>query len=364
MEKIQSDESALAGAKGLIKEDPKAPVVAAPAASAAQAPATAPVTAPATSTAAPVNPAIVINTPLGTQTYGGAPIESVKLTSFDDVQKFAKEYAGVELKEVQDFVPLLANLKQSKEQAAKAAELQKQVETFTSTVENLPKEVSLILNAAISGGDYMAVITNLNKKAALAFDKPFESQDQLKLVEYYTGKPLTKESFDALDETTRDFLTTSVKLKYDTDRESVLNFETNTKKATEERQTKFLASVEASINAMLASNPNMDKTAVAEVKKTMLYGLSEELFAKDKTYVPEAAEKIAMLKYGKQTIAAQTQTIGDIVKRITNESVSKATEKILLKSDAPIMTSGAAVGDNNLIAAEVARATNWLPNKR
>jgi len=369
MEKNTSEESMLAGAAGLIKESPTAPAVAAN--PAITAPVVAPVanTAPATQVTqtapAPpvVNAPLIIKTPLGDQIYGGIPTADVKLSNFADVQAFAKDFAGIELKEVQDFVPLLTNFKQSKEQAASAAALQKQVENFTSTIENLPQEVSLILNTAVSGGDHMAVINNMQKKAALAYDKSFESQDLVKLTNHYTDKQFTQETFDTLDPTSKDVLTTSIKARFEADKDAVLNFEKNTKKATEDRQTKYVASVDASISAWTAENPNVDKAAVAEVKKTMLYGLSDELFTKDKNYTPDAAKKIAMMKYGEQIVTAQKQTIGEIVAKMQNAGASKAIENIILKSDKPPLANSTNQ-NNNVIATEVEKATSWLKPKR
>jgi hypothetical protein len=49
---------------------------------------------------------LVIKSPLGDQVFGGVPVSEVKLTSFADVSAFAKDYAGVEIKTVQDFVPV------------------------------------------------------------------------------------------------------------------------------------------------------------------------------------------------------------------------------------------------------------------
>jgi hypothetical protein len=106
----------------------------------------------------------------------------------------------------------------------------------------------------------------------------------------------------------------------------------------------------------------MDKNAVAEVKKVMQYGLSDGLFTKDKNYTPDAAEKIAMMLYGKQTIVAQAETIGDIVKKMTNAGVTQEIEKTLLRSDKPQTQDGAPT--TNVIAQAVAEATSWLPKRK
>jgi len=360
-------ESMLAGAEGLTGEvklgTPKEPVK--PVADGNK-PSTKPVDNVAASVVAPIvnenkpaaNPAVTVKTAFGTQTYGGTPLADINLTSFADVQAFAKDFLGEEIKEVKDFVPLFTKLKQATEAAAQTAELKQLVDGYTATINNLPKDVSLILNAAIQGNDYKPIIQKLQQKTVIEYEKPFESQDTVKMVNYYTGRQYTKETFDALDEVSRDALSDSVKLKYETDRNEILNFEDNTRKATEQSQKKFKDSVESSISAMLSGNPQMGKAEVDRVRQIMLYGIGDRLFTKDKVYVPDAAEKIAMMEFGKEAIVTQARTIGDLVRKITNESESKVTEKLLLKSDKPPIGGGPV--NPNLIASIVQRETEFL----
>jgi hypothetical protein len=323
--------------------------------------------APAAATTTPITPApainpITISTPLGTQVYGGTPVADIPMATFQDVQKFAKDFVGVEIKEVKDFVPLFAQFKSLQEKANQVTELQKVVDNYKSNLESLPAEVVSILDAAISNNDYKAVINNLQKKSALDYTKPFASQDPISLANLYTGKNYTKETFEALDESSRSALSDSVKMKFDADRDNVLNFENNNKIAIQQKQKAFSDSIDTSISAFLSSNPNADKAAVAEIKKAMQFGLSDSLFTKDKTYAPDAAEKIAMMLYGKQTIAAQAETIGDIVKKMTNANTTQETAKILLRSDKPQTQQGAPT--TNVIAQAVKEATSWLPQRK
>jgi hypothetical protein len=370
MEKVSNTETMLAGLDGLVPPDKAAtlrasaasPTTAAPTAPAIAMAAPAATTAPAGTVTAPIINPIVVNTPLGQQTYGGTPMAQVELKTFQDVQKFTKDYLGEELKEVKDFVPFLAKVKTLQEQAGQVAELQKVVDNYKSNLESLPPEVVTILDAAVNNGDYKAVINNFQKKSALDYSKPFSSQDPIALANLYTSKQYTKETFDALDESSRSALSDSVKMKFDADRTEVLNFENNNKIAIQQKQKAFSDSIDTSISKFLSSNPHVDKAAVTEIKKVMQYGLSDSLFTKDKTYAPDAAEKIAMMLYGKQTIAAQAETIGDIVKKMTGAGVTQETERILLRSDKPQTQQGAPA--TNVHAQMVKEATSWLPNRK
>ena len=362
-----SVESMNLGAEGLIKPARKvAPVAApvipkvapvAPVAPVAAAPVTPVAAAPVTSV---VNP-VVVNTPLGQQVYGGVPVANVDLKTFEDVQKFAKEYIGADLKEVKDLAPLFAQYKSLQEQAAQVDGLQKVVDNYKNNIDALPKEVIAILDAAVTNGDYKSVINNLQKKSVLDYSKVFTDHDPVALANLYTGKQYTKETYEALDDFSRSALSDSVKMKFDADRSEVLNFENNNKIAMEQRKKSFSTSIDASIAEMLASNPRMDKNAVEEIKKVMQFGLSDILFNKDQTYAPNSAEKIAMMLYGKQTIDAQSETIGDLVKKAVNVSVTDEIQRTLLRSDKPLTQTGAP--STNVAAQIVAQATNWLPKR-
>lgn len=314
---------------------------------------------PNKTTAQAVGP-VVVDTPLGKQTYGGKPLTEIDLKSFADVQAFAKDFAGIELKDVKDFVPLFGQLKELQDKANKVDQLTKAVENYETTLNNLPEDVSLILTAALQGEDYLPVIQKIQQKVEFDFDKSFESHDSLDLINHYTGKSYTQESLDALTPDVQEALQSVAKVKYEADRKDYQNIRTNLKKSTDEKQGKFRASVESSISQMLTKNPGVGKDVIDRVRQIMTYGLSDVLFTKDKVYLPDAAEKVAYLEFGKQVVEAQARTIGDLVKRMTNEGASKATENLLLRSDKPVTGSGGTAGDKNLVAAAVARETGFL----
>ncbi len=316
-------------------------------------------------TPAATNPlsTVVVKSPLGDQVYGGIPIDQVKLSSFADVAAFAKDTLGVELKDVQDFVSFITNYKAVQEKAASVDKLQKVVDTYKSSLDGLPKDVSLIVSAALQGQDHMPIIQKLTQKIKIDFDKPFESHDSLDLINHYTEKKFTKETFDALEPSLQESFQDIAKLKYKADRDEYMNMQTNIKSAAETRQKSFLASVDSSIAQMVTNNPKMEKVAIERVRQIMTAGLSDSIFNKDRTYLPDAAEKIAYLEFGKSIVAAQAKTIGDFVAKVRAETESRTTETLLMRSDKPIPSGGAANISKNVLQAEVDKATSFLKAK-
>lgn len=329
----------------------------------AAAPAAATPATPATPAASAANPLapIVVKSPLGDVTYGGVPIDQVKLSSFADVAAFAKNTVGIELKDVQDFVKFFTDYKGIQEKATSVDGLQKIVDNYKTSLDNLPKDVFLIVTAALQGQDHMPIIQKLTQKAVVDFEKPFKVHDPLTLINHYAGKSYTKETFDALDPSVQESFEEIAKLKYKADQDEFNNMQASVKSAADTRQKTFLTSVDSSIAKMVTNNPKMDKGSIERIRQIMTGGLSNSLFAQDRiSYLPDAAEKIAYLEFGKAIVAEQAKTIGDIVAKIKGETESDVTGKILLRSDAPIPKGGSGTVDKNVFQAALEQATGFV----
>ena len=306
------------------------------------------------------NAPIVVKSPLGDQVFGVPPATEVKLSSFADIAAYAKDVLGEEIKDIQDFATFFPKIKEMRDVAIKFENTEKELNTYKNAINNLPPDVSLILTAALQGQDHMPIIQKLTQKAVVDFDKPFASHDSLNLINHYTGKGLTKETFDALDPSVQEALKSVAEVKYKADQDEYGSIKSNVKSAAEVRQKTFQASVDSSIAQMMANNPKMDKASIERVRQIMTSGLASSLFTSDKTYLPDAAEKIAYLEFGKQIVAEQAKTIGDIVSQIRSQTESETIENIVMKSDKPIITGGSSNISKNVLDAEVKKATGFL----
>jgi hypothetical protein len=307
----------------------------------------------------PVAP-VVVKSPLGDQVFGVPAATEVKLSSFADIAAYAKDVLGEEIKDIQDFATFFPKIKEMRDAAAKFENTEKELNTYKNAINNLPPDVSLILTAALQGQDHMPIIQKLTQKAVVDFDKPFASHDTLNLINHYTGKGFTKETFDTLDPSVQEALKSVAEVKYKADQDEYGSIKSNVKSAAEVRQKTFQASVDSSIAQMMANNPKMDKASIERVRQIMTSGLASSLFTSDKTYLPDAAEKIAYLEFGKQIVAEQAKTIGDIVSQIRSQTESETIENIVMKSDKPIITGGSGNISKNVLDAEVKKATGFL----
>ena len=303
---------------------------------------------------------VVVKSPLGDQVFGVPAATEVKLSSFADIAAYAKDVLGEEIKDIQDFATFFPKIKEMRDAAAKFENTEKELNTYKNAINNLPPDVSLILTAALQGQDHMPIIQKLTQKAVVDFDKPFASHDTLNLINHYTGKGFTKETFDTLDPSVQEALKSVAEVKYKADQDEYGSIKSNVKSAAEVRQKTFQASVDSSIAQMMANNPKMDKASIERVRQIMTSGLASSLFTSDKTYLPDAAEKIAYLEFGKQIVAEQAKTIGDIVSQIRSQTESETIENIVMKSDKPIITGGSGNISKNVLDAEVKKATGFL----
>lgn len=303
---------------------------------------------------------VVVKSPLGDQIFGVPPATEVKLSSFADIAAYAKDVLGEDIKDVQDFATFFPKIKEIRDAAAKVEQTEKELNSYKNAINNLPPDVSLIMSAALQGQDYMPIIQKLTQKAVVDFDKPFASHDSLNLINHYTGKGFTKETFDALDPSAQEALKSVAEVKYKADQDEYSSIQSNVKSAAETRTKVFQASVDSSIAQMVANNPKMDKASIERIRQIMVSGLGSSLFTSDKTYLPDAAEKIAYLEFGKQIVAEQAKTIGDIVSKIRSQTESETIENIVMRSDKPIPSGGSGNISKNVLDSEVKKATGFL----
>lgn len=310
----------------------------------------------------PVKPlaSVVVKSPLGDQVFGVPSATEVKLSSFADIAAYAKDVLGEDIKNVQDFATFFPKIKEMRDAAAKVEQTEKELNTYKNAINGLPQDVSLIVTAALQGLDYMPIIQKLTQKAVVDFEKPFASHDTLNLINHYTGKGYTKETFDVLDPSIQEALESVAKVKYKADQDEYSSIQSNVKSAADVRQKTFRASVDSSIAQMMANNPKMDKANIEHVRQIMMSGLGDSLFTSDKTYRSDAAEKIAYLEFGKQIVAEQAKTIGDIVSQIRSQTESETIENIVMKSDKPIISGGSGNISKNVLDTEVKKATGFL----
>ena len=112
---------------------------------------------------------------------------NVELSSFADVQKFAEDN-GISIKDVNDLTQVIKRAKTSDEVDQKLQSLQSINDRYETVIKGLPMEVALIFDAAISNGDWQGVISKIAKSKQFDYSKPFESFNDLDMVNRYNDE--------------------------------------------------------------------------------------------------------------------------------------------------------------------------------
>lgn len=311
--------------------------------------------------AAPVAEPVVVETAFGTKVFGGGdPAQGAQtLNSFEDVQNFAKAFS-IDINEVNDFQTLLKEHDALKRQVVESGQYKVQLDTYERTLKGLPTEVATILEAATTGQDYTKVIQSISQRGVFNFEKNFDGYNERELINHYAEERHTKEELDDMDEGQYKALRSMAKTRYETDQLTYTNTVLEQQRNTALAQKQFDVSVETSLAQLKANNPDMDVAKIQRIRSVMTAELHSTLFNQDNTYKADAAEKIAMQEYGKDTILAHEHTIGDLVTKYTAVGASQATERILQTSDSRLMPGAPEAPSQNVITEVAKKETSFL----
>jgi len=315
---------------------------------------------PVTPPAAPkvVEP-IVVETPLGKKVFGEPSPQDIKIEKLEDIQKIAETY-GLNLENPEKIVDFLKEYKDVKEKIVDLQNKASQLDNYNRIIDALPADVKAVLNAALIGQDYKTVVRKIVESERMDYSKPFEQHNVREIVNMFSPRKYTKAEYDELDESVRQSLEEAAKIRYETERQNYLNQIQAINQESIRRQQAFEQSVEQSLAYLKANNPGIGEAQLRRVREIMTQDLHASLFNPDQTYRIDAAEKIAMLEFGKETIQKQEQTIGDLVKKYVSQGMAKATEEILLQADKRLQSSGGDLSNEDLMKQIVERETSFL----
>lgn len=104
----------------------------------------------------------------------------------------------------------------------------------------------------------------------------------------------------------------------------------------------------------------MSDANLSRVRDVLTAELQRTLFNPDNTYREDAAEKVAMMLYGKEVILAAEHTIADLVNKYRSAGASAATEQILLSSDKPVVKGSGTSQGQEWLKNEVEKTTGFM----
>lgn len=257
---------------------------------------------------------------------------SIEFKDIDEALGFLSKETGIEVKSTNDISKVTEQYKVLKDENSNLLTTAAKADRYEKFLSELPDDLHSILSAYDIGEDYRKVMQSLTS-SSFDFSKDFTDHSEFSILSmYFPEKFSSKEDYLEKRESEPDFIKVWADLakeKYNIDR---VNFEKNRNAAIDrvkgvrkQSDTAIKSSIDSSMNYLMQQAPSLDDKQKKEVSELLEGGPSVLLgLFYDNNGLPrkEAAELITLLKYGKDTIAAQQ-------KYIENRATSKANEDIL-----------------------------------
>ena len=207
--------------------------------------------------------------------------------------------------------------------AQKKAEVEKEKEGYDKLFELMPEDIYAAIEAWGKGENYQDGF----KKSSIDFSKSFEKHDTLEILNHYFLDKYTKDDIEDKDNEIVKKAIELSKEKYLFDKNKIANgraeIERRASLALDSKKTSAISSVQKLMSAF----PGLDKKQVDEIRQVLSGDAIDNLFLSNGVFKSDAAEKLAMIMYGKTEIE-------QLRKRVETLETEKE-ELISRKSDRP-----------------------------
>lgn len=275
--------------------------------------------------------------------------EPVVLKEFSDIEKYVKSTYGVD--DVNKFLTEVGP--KWREQAQKAAEIEKKHNEVLNTLDKLDEDVIELMKANLEGKDWRQQITNAPK---INFNKKVSDYSKEELINHYFPGKFSKEDFSDSDEENK-----SLDIAYEAAQKSFNNDKTlfEGKRAAlieneNKRMAMFEKSITGSVEHLQKTLPHLNELVVketGEILKSGTTGILSEFLNKDGTLKEDAAQKLALARHG---LEALNTYMGIATRKAETETreefVSKAADKL----------AGNSAGGENKISTKAQETLDML----
>ena len=242
--------------------------------------------------------------------------------SFDkpeDLVNYMNEQLGTESKTPDAFIKDYKSILTQNDELSIDADKGKKYEEF---LVGLPEDLKSVVLAYDKQQDYRAQMKSLVSQT-FDFSVPFSNQNQFDILNhFYKTKFGSMEAFNEMRQDERKY--NIAKDKFDKQRTTAIN---TVVKANEENIEKYKKSLSDSISYFNNQFPNfteVQKRGINKILEGGEAGILSMFYTKGGLLKKEAAELVALMKFGKEEISRKN-------KREINKAVSKANEDIITR---------------------------------
>lgn len=277
----------------------------------------------------------------------------VVLENFDQIKEHAKKTLGITVKSEKDMAKVFSSATKWREDAAKVPDLIDKVEKLEELFQQMPSPLLNSVKAFFDGdADWDKQIVNRPK---FDYTKPVEKQDTKMLVNHYYPNKFTDADWNETDvPQALEIAISSAKTFFAKDKMQLEKESADMVTNSQNRLEAVKSSITGSLKSLSDSFPDLDQKGIKEITKVLESGDINSLFYDKKgVYKSDAAEKLLMAMYGKDTIKS-------MMKVSAKRAESKANEDILSRgADKPKPNKGGG-SQKDVVDEKTEKAINAL----
>tara|TARA_R110002020_G_scaffold220785_1_gene428730 strand:+ start:10118 stop:11290 length:1173 start_codon:yes stop_codon:yes gene_type:complete len=209
-------------------------------------------------------------------------------------------------------------------------ETQEKFDDIQNAFSELPEPLFNAFQAWANGQDWTEEVQNAG---LLDYKSDFEDYETYDIVNYYFPDEYEEDDFtENSDDATVKRAVKLARKQYEAEQESFEDQRAEYMRKGENLQKVLKSSTGSSVDKLRESFPDFSKDALKKVKDTMISGdLTSLFFNKDGSYTDDAAEKVALMLYGRdEIIKANNRTKKS--QEVLKTSVAKGSEKPSVKT--------------------------------
>lgn len=254
---------------------------------------------------------IVIDTPLMEFKTKKSQNTSEKIEKFEDLPKYIENAFGEKVENPEYFVNVVRRKKELEGEVVKYKGIEAKFDNQVKFIDTLPFDIKNILieYAKNPQTDGYKKLMEKYSSSSVDFSKPTEklSTDEIGSIIVHYNPDIENDTLEEMDEKALNIIKNSTLKLYEKDHKEFISGAEKFSKQQKEQGKKITDSIERSIENLKKQYPTIKQDKLEKVRESMLSGYTQQLFDNDGTYKEEAASKIAMAEFGKETIDTMQQ---------------------------------------------------------
>jgi hypothetical protein len=245
----------------------------------------------------------------------------VVFENFDQIKAHSKKALGIEVKTEKDFNKVFSSALKWREDAQELPAVKEKLEKMENVFNEMPAPLLDSIKAFFEGdSDWDKHVVS---KPKFDFTKSADKQDKKALVNHYYPNKFT--DADWAEETPPQALEIAIQssqTQYNVDKRDIEKDSADRVEKSKLRIAAVKTSIDSSLTTLKSSFPDLDAKGIKEISKVLESGdINSLFFDKNGAYKTDAAERVLLALYGKETIKSMMKVSAKRAESATNEDI-------------------------------------------